>query len=286
MDDLFTPEISASAAAHELKAGEIYDDSKIVALINEICGKDHTGTKNAEVPALMGVALQEFTTAQKTSGYTDASGTMTPPMVEALTHVDEGLGKLMDALKAQGLASSTLVIVTAKHGDSPMEVSKRRIIADSILRGIINQAHPGVLADAYQDGDLASIWLKDQSQTAAVVKTLSLPENERILSGESLKLMFNDPLEDLRTPDIVLVPNLGGIYIDEKSKFLSEHGGFNDEDTHVGLLLAGPGVSAQVIKTPVQTTQIAPTILRALGLDPEALQAVRMERTQVLPGLG
>jgi hypothetical protein len=35
----------------------------------------------------------------------------------------------------------------------------------------------------------------------------------------------------------------------------------------------------------VQTTQVAPTILRALGLDPSALQAVRLERTAVLPGL-
>ena len=36
---------------------------------------------------------------------------------------------------------------------------------------------------------------------------------------------------------------------------------------------------------PVQTIQIAPTILRLLGLDPSALQAVQIEHTQVLPGL-
>ena len=291
VDDLFTPEISATSGAHEVKAGEVYDDTKITALLNEISGKDHTGTKNAEVPALMGAALQDFTTAQKTCGYTDASGTMTPPMVETLHHIDESLGKLLDGLKAHGLASSTVVIITAKHGDSPMEVSKRRIIPDTVLPQIINQAHPGVLADAYQDGDLASIWLKDQSQTAAVVKTLSRPENESaldiawILSGESLKLMFNDPLQDPRIPDIVLVPNLGGIYINEKSKFLAEHGGFNDDDTHVALLIAGPGTSSEVIRTPVQATQIAPTILKVLGLDPQALAAVRKEHTQVLPGL-
>jgi Type I phosphodiesterase / nucleotide pyrophosphatase len=291
VDDLFTPEISATSGAHEVKAGEAYDDTKITALLNEISGKDHTGTKNAEVPALMGAALQDFTTAQKTCGYIDASGTMTPPMVEALKHLDESLGKLVDGLKAHGLASSTLMIITAKHGDSPMEMSKRRIIPDSVLTNIINQAHPGVLADAYQDGDLASIWLKDQTQTAAVVKTLSLPENESaldiawILSGESLKLMFSDPLEDPRIPDIALVPNLGGIYIDAKSKFLSEHGGFNDDDTHVALVVAGPGVPSKVIRTPVQTTQIAPTILKALGLDPQRLQAVQTEQTQVLPGL-
>jgi hypothetical protein len=41
-----------------------------------------------------------------------------------------------------------------------------------------------------------------------------------------------------------------------------------------------------VIKTPVQTTQIAPIILEALGLEPEALEAVRQEHTVSLPGLG
>jgi hypothetical protein len=37
---------------------------------------------------------------------------------------------------------------------------------------------------------------------------------------------------------------------------------------------------------PVETTQIAPTVLRLLGLDPDALQAVQAEGTRVLPGIG
>jgi hypothetical protein len=37
--------------------------------------------------------------------------------------------------------------------------------------------------------------------------------------------------------------------------------------------------------SPVATTQIAPTILALLGLNPKALDAVRIEHTQVLPGL-
>jgi len=149
---------------------------------------------------------------------------------------------------------------------------------------------PGVLGLAYQDGDIASIWLKDQSQTSAVVRTLNLPQNQsaahiqEVLSGESLKLMFNDPLHDERIPDIVLIPHLGGIYLDEDSKFIAEHGGFNDQDTNVALIVANPRLSARVIKTPVQTTQIAPTILKALGLNASALQAVQREGTSVLPG--
>jgi hypothetical protein len=32
--------------------------------------------------------------------------------------------------------------------------------------------------------------------------------------------------------------------------------------------------------------QVAPTILALLGLNPQALQAVQIEHTRVLPGLG
>jgi len=170
-----------------------------------------------------------------------------------------------------------------------MEPRKHHIIADTVLAGIMKNSHPGAVSFAYQDGDLASIWLKDQSQTQKVVETLSKPENEsatdveEILAGESLKLMFNDPLSDSRTPDILLVPRLGDLYLEADTKFIAEHGGFHKQDINVALLLSGPGLQPQVIKTPVQTTQIAPTILRALGLNPEAFQAVQKEKTRELP---
>jgi hypothetical protein len=40
-----------------------------------------------------------------------------------------------------------------------------------------------------------------------------------------------------------------------------------------------------LVNRPVETTQIAPTILRLLGLNPAALPAVRIEHTAVLPGV-
>jgi hypothetical protein len=39
------------------------------------------------------------------------------------------------------------------------------------------------------------------------------------------------------------------------------------------------------ISAPVVTSQGAPTILRALKIEPEALNSVRVEHTPVLPGL-
>jgi hypothetical protein len=146
-----------------------------------------------------------------------------------------------------------------------------------------------VLAQVTTD-DIALIWLTDSSKTDEVVSALSTQAHEQsaqiqeVLSGDALKLMFNDPTKDSRSPDIVVVPEQGVIYTGSTSK-IAEHGGFNEDDTHVSLLIASPKLIMGQVYTPVQTTQIAPTILRLLGLNPDNLQAVQIEQTQVLPGL-
>ncbi len=59
----------------------------------------------------------------------------------------------------------------------------------------------------------------------------------------------------------------------------------NTGDRHVLMVVSGPGIRGQVESSFVETTQVAPTILSLLGLDPAALSAVRIEGTQTLPGL-
>ena len=105
------------------------------------------------------------------------------------------------------------------------------------------------------------------------------------MGGDELKLRFNDPLRDSRTPDIIVRPNYGTIYNGSTVKN-AEHGGLNYTDTNVGLIVSNPSLSAKVLKSPVTTAQVAPTLLRALGLDPKDLKSARVEGTQVLPGLG
>jgi arylsulfatase A-like enzyme len=51
------------------------------------------------------------------------------------------------------------------------------------------------------------------------------------------------------------------------------------------MILSNPSFQPTTVTTAVETLQIAPTILEALGLDPNQLQAVQKEHTQVLPGL-
>ncbi len=79
-------------------------------------------------------------------------------------------------------------------------------------------------------------------------------------------------------------PNVGVIYSGSHKK-QAEHGGFSHDDTNVMMLVSNPGLEAKVLTTAVETAQVAPTILEALGLEPGDLQAVQMEGTAVLPGL-
>jgi hypothetical protein len=107
---------------------------------------------------------------------------------------------------------------------------------------------------------------------------------DEVMAGSELKLKFNNPAVDSRTPDIIVQPQYGTIYT-TSSKKNAEHGGFSYGDTNVGLIVSGAGAPVGVIKTPVATSQVAPTILQALGIDPKGLRSVRVEKTDVLPGM-
>jgi arylsulfatase A-like enzyme len=109
----------------------------------------------------------------------------------------------------------------------------------------------------------------------------------QISYGPSIETMFNAgglPPNDPRTPEIIVQPNVGVIYTGS-SKKQAEHGGFAQDDTNVMMLVSNSGFAASTVTSFVETIQVAPTILQALGLDPGSLDAVQKEGTPVLPGL-
>ena len=291
VDDLYTPEIGS--AARDVKGQEAYDDVKVEGVLNEIGGKDHAGKPADGEPALFGMTFQAFRFTQviPTGGYMDAGGALSAPLLDVIEHTDQSIGKMVSALKSHGLLDSTLIIITAKHGQAPIDRGKHRLVDDTIIPNMVNRIQSGLVALSYADGNITSLWLTDQSQTQKVAETLNQPSNqtaagiEKVLWGESLRLMIKDPSQDNRVPDIVVIPNFGTSYAPADEQGIMAHGGFSDDDTHVALLLSSPGLAPRIIRTPVQTMQVAPTILQALGLDPGNLQAVQQEKTAVLPGL-
>jgi len=79
-----------------------------------------------------------------------------------------------------------------------------------------------------------------------------------------------------------VTPNVAVTY-SGSTTMIGDHGGFAHDDTNVILLVANPRFTAQTVSAQTATTQVAPTIVKALGLDPRALDAVRAEGTPGLP---
>src|SRR5262249_29050067 len=236
-------------------------------------------------------------------GYLDGLGTPSAVLSFALDYVDESLGDMIRALKSEHLYESTLFIVGAKHGQSPInpkKVNKPGHFADLVAAlpdANTNAAAAAIAAAAncpngscgfVQDDDIALIWLQDQSQTENVAAYLNTNANalfiEEVLAGEEIKLRFRNPLKNSRTPDILVQPVYGTIYTGS-SKKNAEHGGFSFGDTNVGLIVSNPSLDPHTVKSPVATSQVAPSILKALGLDSGELQAVQKEGTRALPFL-
>jgi arylsulfatase A-like enzyme len=181
-----------------------------------------------------------------------------------------------------GLSDSTAIIISAKHGQSPIDLTKRRGIGGGQPAATIGSADAFDISD---DGSL--IWLTSPSLTPSVVANLSTPANQQalgiqeIFAGASLRNKFNDPTVDPRTPDIILKVQTGVIFTGGSK--IAEHGGFNEDDVHTALLVSLPGLDAATVSTATSNQQVAPTILEALGLDPSELKAVQLEQIHTLP---
>ncbi len=142
------------------------------------------------------------------------------------------------------------------------------------------------------EDDISLIWLSPSCSTASAVGMIEHSAGElaidEIFVGNTLTTMFNPPgippAGDSRTPDFIVQPNIGHTY-SGSSKKQAEHGGFAFDDTNVMLLVSNPSIAPKTEHAWAETIQVAPTIVRALGLDPKALDAVRSEGTTVLPDL-
>jgi len=297
---------------------QCYDSLKVQAILNEIDGKDHSGAVPRRVPNLFGMNFQVVSVGQKlieksvgmTGGYLDNIGTPSQALLGEIKFADDSIGRMISELKKRGLYQSTLIIISAKHGQSPIDSARYLGISttpgDPITTSpadILQNLLPFSESPANPDGigptqdDISLLWLSDSTQTTNAVgmlesqspATSNIAGIGEIFSGPAIAQMFNPPglppNGDPRTPDIIVTPNIGVTYSGSGKK-LAEHGGFAHDDTNVMILVSNPSMSRGTVTSPVETAQIAPTILAALGLDPDKLIAVQQEGTQVLPGLG
>jgi len=329
IDDFFTPEINSSAIAsaptdpsqpdwttNNLFTQQ-YDNYKVEAVLNWINGNYHNGAAGLGTPAIFGMNFQSVSTGQKlplspTEGSPSAPGgyladgfTPGPVLTNALIFVDKSLGKMVSALTSQGLINSTAIIVSAKHGQSPMNIAALNRIDDGVIIKALNKAwaklHPTAkpLVALGTDDDNMLLWLNDRSSVATDFaqnfllhyhnpkasvdgKPVTSAGLSQIYSGQAAAQFIGVSQLDPRVPDVIGITQYGVVYTSHKAK-IAEHGGDHNEDRNVPILITWPGATPGTNNnTPVETTQIAPTILELLGISPSELQAVVIEGTQPL----
>lgn len=142
----FTPPAKCNNALLKVADTEAFDELRVKSVINEIDGKDHTGTVNTGTPALFGMNFQSINAAKKDSvlpqggGYADDLGTPNADLVYALAYIDGSIGRMVSELGARGLTSTTAIIITAKHGETSLDPSKRFIESTSAIQKVLGPA--------------------------------------------------------------------------------------------------------------------------------------------------
>jgi hypothetical protein len=297
--------VGVSAWNSSFKNIQCYDAIKVYALLNQIAGKTHSGAPSV-VPAVFGMNFQSVYVGQSVNeagvavgGYKNAAALPSAELLGEIEYVDTAIGEIVNALKTAGIYNDTLLIITAKHGESPIDPSMYVADGTNTPATLLGTAIPYSESPLNPTGigatedDVSVIWLKKGVSVTAAVELL---ENNataiglgEIYYGPSLALNYNagglEPGEDPRTPDIIVTPNVGVIY-SNSTAMVGDHGGFAHDDTNVILLVANSAFTAQTVSTVTATAQVAPTIVKALGLDPAALDAVKTEGTPVLPEVG
>src|SRR5439155_5501600 len=144
IDDLYAPEIATTIGAapapttsplsatitDSFQLTMNHDDLKVAAIVNQINGLDHRGAAAIGVPTLFGMNFQAVSVGQKLDmssvgngkgGYEPITLAPSAALQTALQHTDASIGTMVSALEARGLLESTLIIVSAKHGNSPID---------------------------------------------------------------------------------------------------------------------------------------------------------------------
>jgi hypothetical protein len=263
-----------------------WDSLHVTAFLDWLDGKvpaNSEGTLGGTIPTLFGGNFQSVSVGQKTSGYTKGSLDFTPALQTAIKFVDNSLGAVINKLKAKNIYDQTLIIVCSKHGQSPIDPTLFKEVDPAVFTKEV-----GVNTSFITFDDIGLVFLENRDDLDKAVENLNahkadLRIDQIIFGDQQVDLGYGDATKDPAVPDIIVQPLKGTIYTTSKAK-IAEHGGGTDDDRNVACFAHNPKLTAKTFDEQVFTTQVAPTILMALGLDPQKLEGVRAEKTDPLPG--
>ena len=263
------PAADLTAWTNSFQNIQCYDTLKVNAVLNWINGKDHLGTKKTKDAnhlrnELPGGQRGAEAHRERREGRLPGCGRHTSDAVLSnIEFVDDSIGEMVAELKHRGLIDSTLIVITAKHGQSPIDpnlffpipghhttngLSPATLISNQLHAAMPPSEDPNGSGIGSTEDDISLLWLTNPSYTDAAVALLEATprpsEPGKSSTDRSVALNYNLgglPPDDPRTPDIIVTPNVGVIYTGSAAK-QEEHGGFAHDDTNVMLLRLAPSV--------------------------------------------
>ncbi|HEY1108067.1 MAG TPA: alkaline phosphatase family protein, partial [Opitutaceae bacterium] len=240
-----------------------------------------------------------------------AYGPESPEYRDSLVRLDRVLAELLAVVEREVGLERTLIVLSSDHGsgDIPEKPELRAARAGRIhpdkLRAAANVA---LRASLKVDTDLITAFVPpgfylDRAKLGALGLPLSRVEEalathlrtEPGIAAAYSRTTLGGPVDAAdplfaptrraffatRSGDVVVVQARGWYMYPDPEIYAAMHGSPYDYDTHVPILLAGPGVrAATTVSARVMPTQIVPTLAHLLGIQPPAKATA-----EVLPGV-
>jgi arylsulfatase A-like enzyme len=221
-------------------------------------------------------------------------------MSRVVAGLDRGIGRIVTAYKQAGIFADTLFVVTADHGMIP----NTHTISSVVVNAAIKRA--GAASIFHTGGTAQYVYLQPQSRSRAAAVARELTRIPGVTGGyfrtasgayEAIS-SHPDPALDAayrylistfsggRAPDVV-APFRENAMGTVRSHAYGNHGGLSWGVQTIPLILAGPGVRAgKRSQAAARLIDVAPTILKAMGLPPSDMDGIPLADALVDPPAG
>jgi len=204
-------------------------------------------------------------------------GPFAPQAVQAIEQMDKEIGRVRDAVDGR---ESTTLVVLSDHGFVPVDKEAAPLVplADEGLFGRNARGEPELkrLGAIHSGGSFALYWLEEptsenrRSLQKAVARLLETGAVREVLDRTKLKALGADPDAELMldaAPGFYFSDRSAGPVVQDSDKDRGAHGHLPSvEGMEAGFVAAGPGIKPGKDLGRMGLTQVAPTLMRQMGL--------------------
>lgn len=204
-------------------------------------------------------------------------GPESPRYLQTIEFLDGLVGDLLAALDAMGIRQRTAVVVTADHGFS--EVEAGRLVAPAADEGghrLQVLASRGIEHHLTNTGGTSfGLYVRDKRRVPEAVTALRAEPWCEAVYCEDRAAACDRTLASLqaffpgRSPDVM-------VDLDDDAALNyaqpGQHGSLRHDDMAIPLILSGAGIAAGKVAGEARLVDVAPTVMRLLGLPPQGLR--------------